>query len=370
MSETSTPRTAWDEAERLNALHRYGILDTPREEEFDEITHVAAIVFKAPVAAVNFVEDTRQWFKAEKGLGIQETPIDISICASAIAEPDVFVVPDTTEDERFACNPLVTGEPHLRFYAGARIDTPEGLPLGTVCVLDHKPRPEGITEDQRAVLVSLARQATMLLELRRSAEARDLLGRELRHRIKNIFAIVGGLVSASSRAYPEASDFVGSLQGRLNALAKAQDYVHPAEEARPHLANTLCVHALVETLLSPYARRGERLSISGDDTEVGPGAATSIALIIHEQATNAVKYGSLSDERGRLEVVGRIDGDRFRLEWKERAGPTVAGEPERQGFGSRLAARSAAQLDGEVSYRWPRDGLEMVLDVDRERLAR
>lgn len=161
-------RPPWDEAERLAALRRYGILDTPPEAEFEDIVRIAAHVCEAPIAVVNLIEDHRQWFKAEVGLGVRETPLDVSICAHAILQPGLFVVPDTTKDPRFDCNPLVTGEPHLRFYAGALLETPDGLPLGTVCVLDYKPR--GLTDEQAFTLQALARQVMAHLELRRSAK--------------------------------------------------------------------------------------------------------------------------------------------------------------------------------------------------------
>jgi PAS domain S-box-containing protein len=170
-TQKSDPTSPWREEDRLAALRSYGILDTPSEPAFDEITRVAALVCKAPIAVVNLIEDTRQFFKSEIGLGVRETPVDVSICAHAILQRDLFVVPDTTKDPRFACNPLVTGEPHLRFYAGALLQTPEGLPLGTVCVLDYKPRPDGITEEQGETLRALARAAMAQIELRRSSRA-------------------------------------------------------------------------------------------------------------------------------------------------------------------------------------------------------
>jgi GAF domain-containing protein len=120
-------------------LRRYEILDSPSEVEFEDVVRIAAHVCETPIAVVNLIEDHRQWFKAEIGLGVRETPLDVSICAHAILQPGLFVVPDTTKDPRFDCNPLVTGDPHLRFYAGALLETREGLPLGTVCVLDYKP---------------------------------------------------------------------------------------------------------------------------------------------------------------------------------------------------------------------------------------
>src|SRR5215212_10748958 len=170
----------WSEADRLAALRAYGVLDTPREAAFDEITEVAALVCKAPISLVSVVDDTRQFFKSEVGMGVSETPIDVSICAHAILQPDLFVVPDTTQDERFASNRLVTGEPHIRFYAGALLTTPEGLTIGTLCILDTKPRPEGLNEEQAGTLHALARAVMAQLELRRTNKAL----RESEHRLR------------------------------------------------------------------------------------------------------------------------------------------------------------------------------------------
>src|SRR5829696_5407889 len=131
----------------------YRILDTLPEPAFDEIARIAALICKASIAVVSLIESERQFFKAEIGLGVRETPLGVSFCAQAILQRELFVVPDTTKDPRFSSNPLVTGEPHLRFYAGALLETPEGLPIGTVCVLDHdEPRPEGITQEQGEML--------------------------------------------------------------------------------------------------------------------------------------------------------------------------------------------------------------------------
>jgi PAS domain S-box-containing protein len=165
--------TTWDELDRLAALDSYGILDTPREPQFDDIVRLASDMFEAPIAVVNLIASGRQWFKAEVGIGADELPLDVSICAHAILQPGIFVVPDTTKDDRFADNPLVTGTPRLRFYAGALLETPEGLPLGTVCVLDTKPRPQGITDRERLTLQVLANQVMSQLELRRAVAERD-----------------------------------------------------------------------------------------------------------------------------------------------------------------------------------------------------
>jgi signal transduction histidine kinase/CheY-like chemotaxis protein len=163
----------WAEPDRLAALMRYGIIDTPKEPEFEDIVRLASDVFDAPIAVVNLVASDRQWFKAEVGIGARELPLDVSICAHAILQDDLFIVPDTLLDDRFRDNPLVNVADGLRFYAGALLKTEDGLPLGTVCVLDRKPRPEGITDRQRLTLEVLARQVMTQLDLRRAIVQRD-----------------------------------------------------------------------------------------------------------------------------------------------------------------------------------------------------
>jgi PAS domain S-box-containing protein len=163
----------WTEAQRLEALESYGILDTPPEPAFDDIAKLAALTCDAPMALVSLVGKERQWFKSELGMGMQETPRSMSICASALREKEMLVVPDLARDPRFADNPLVTDPPHVRFYAGAVLRTPDGLPLGTVCVLDHEPRPHGLKEDQAFTLRVLARQVMTQMQLRRAILERE-----------------------------------------------------------------------------------------------------------------------------------------------------------------------------------------------------
>ncbi|MCC4616040.1 HAMP domain-containing histidine kinase [Xanthomonas campestris pv. asclepiadis] len=154
------------EALRLQALRSYGILDTPREAAFEDITRLASIICQTPIALISLVDADRQWFKSELGMGERETPLFKSMCAHALLDSDVLVVPDTREDVRFARNPLVTGEAPLYFYAGAVLKTSEGLPLGTVCVLDRQPRQ--LSDEQVDALRALARQTMAQLELRRA----------------------------------------------------------------------------------------------------------------------------------------------------------------------------------------------------------
>lgn len=154
-----------NEAERIAAIIGYGILDSDFEESFDRVTRIAANVFNVPIALVSIVDDRRQWFKSAVGLAIRETARDISFCTHAILGSKVFVVPDARLDERFEANPLVTGGPGIRFYAGAPLINPEGYALGTMCVIDREPR-TGMTERHKQILTDLAGIVVDLMERR------------------------------------------------------------------------------------------------------------------------------------------------------------------------------------------------------------
>ncbi len=155
-----------DESRRSAALHSYNVMDSPREAEFDDIARLAAEVCATPIAVVNLVDTHRQFFKAEVGLGVRETPLETSFCGHAILSEDMMVVNDASKDPRFDGNPLVHSEGGLRFYAGALLKAPGGLPIGTVCVLDTVPR--DLDAHQIRTLKLLARQVMTQLELRRS----------------------------------------------------------------------------------------------------------------------------------------------------------------------------------------------------------
>ena len=156
-----------DENERLQALHRYGVLDTLPEQDFDDITQLASHICGTPIALISLIDADRQWFKSSVGLTVSETPRDVSFCAHGILQKDVFQVPDARNDERFSSNPFVTGEANIRFYAGAPLITSDGFALGTLCVVDQVPR-EQLSDDQRTALQALSRQVVAQLELRRT----------------------------------------------------------------------------------------------------------------------------------------------------------------------------------------------------------
>jgi signal transduction histidine kinase len=165
------------EDSRLTSLFRYNILDTPPEAGFDDIVRIAAAVCEAPVSLVSFVSFDRQWFKARTGFDASETPLDRSICAHVVKKGELLIIPDLTSDARTRDNPLVTGPPYIRFYAGAPLMTPEKQVLGALCVIDNQPRPIGLTAGQKDAINVLAGQVMLQLELRRinDARQRDLL---------------------------------------------------------------------------------------------------------------------------------------------------------------------------------------------------
>jgi GAF domain-containing protein len=156
-----------NETKRLKVLWQYDVLDTVPEEVFDDLTELAARICEAPVALISLVDEDRQWFKSKIGLTVNETSRDVSFCAHAIKQEDLFIIPDATKDARFAKNPLVISDPKIRFYAGAPLITPDGYALGSLCVIDKVPRE--LRPEQKQALRVLSRHVMTQLELRRHA---------------------------------------------------------------------------------------------------------------------------------------------------------------------------------------------------------
>jgi GAF domain-containing protein len=173
-----------NEAERLNTLRGYGILDTRPEDRFDDLTGLAASICGTPIALISLVDEDRQWFKSKIGLEVSQTPRVDAFCAHSIMSPELFVVPDASQDPLFASDPLVIGEPYIRFYAGAPLAAPNGHNLGALCVIDQVPRQ--LSSDQLEALRILSRQVIAqvvlgknLRDLRIALKAREDLERDM-----------------------------------------------------------------------------------------------------------------------------------------------------------------------------------------------
>lgn len=209
-------------------------------------------------------------------------------------------------------------------------------------------------------------------DAKRAAEQNELLSRELSHRIKNIFAVISGLVNLTGRRTAELKPVMNELLGRIAALGRAHEFARPhSPQSAPALGEST-LHGLLTELLKPYQNAsGERISIRGANATVDDKGATPLALVMHELATNAAKYGALSKEGGRLTIDVVEHGDLLELAWAEQGGPRVAGEPSRQGFGTQLAELSVVrQLGGAIEKEWLPEGLKVVISVQASSLRR
>ena len=483
------------EDERLAVLAAYGMDALEGDDELERIVSLAARICAAPIALVSIVEEERQRFLARTGIDTDETPRSMSFCAHAMLEGETMVVCDAREDPRFADNPLVTGDPHVRFYAGAPLVSSEGAPLGSLCVIDTVPREMGLTELQRetlevlaeavkrrlftqrqsdAAIAAIARREAWLqhmldsvpgiawsadadgtfdyfnarwqqtgvapptvaedwervihpddvadsiaqwnlsasqqtpfedeVRLRqadgswrwvltravpvveangtarwfgtiidideqyREAEQRELLANELSHRIKNIFAVISGLIAIRARGREDIREFATELGSAIKALGLAHDYVRPVEGRKSER-----LLGLLRDLLVPYdgqnASGTRRVVVTGDDLPIGSRAATPLALIFHELATNSAKYGAFSRDDGAVHIHVRQDGDMARVVWDEQNVGAV-GDAEREGFGSRLLRMAVeGQLGGTFERLFSEDGLDIAIGIPMKALA-
>lgn len=372
MSDTGQDNSA-QAADRLKALGELGILDTAPEQGFDDIVLLATRICDAPVALVSLVAADRQWFKARIGFPLCQTPLNLSVCAHALDRREILVIPDLAQDARTRNNALVTGEHSIRFYAGVPLRSGD-VAVGTLCVIDTVARPGGLTPVQTSSLEALARQVEAQFDLRRllAEQARataaklvaeeaarrhqELVGLELSHRLKNILAMVQAITSQTLRHATSLGEARASLQQRIQSLGSAHDILFhgPVQAAGvlPIIRNAVNLH--------DHGVQG-RFHLSGPDVEVGPKAALMFALMMHEQATNAVKYGSLSSDTGIVTVTWsleeREEGTTFVLLWRESGGPLVV-PPTRQGFGTQLIQGAlTGAVGGKVTLEFPPEGV-------------
>lgn len=213
-----------------------------------------------------------------------------------------------------------------------------------------------------------------ITERHKAQEQNELLFREMDHRIRNLFAVAGSVVTLSARSAESPNELVSIIRNRLDALSRAHALTIPKRLDRSVEAQqSTTLQSLIRTILSPYEEAGgsaRRIAVSGPDVPVSAALATSLALLLHEFATNAAKYGALSTPTGHIDIACTETGDVFSLTWTERGGPRIESEPANQGFGSQLAqATVVGRLGGEISREWNPDGLTIRVSVARPSLA-
>ncbi len=256
---------------------------------------------------------------------------------------------------------LATGEPYeieyrLRHHSGAyRWTLGRALPV----------------RDEKGAIIRWVGTCTDIHEHKQTAEQNAILSRELSHRIKNIFAVINGIIAISARRFPDLKELARELQDRVAALGRAHDYVRPhSEESAPH-DGPHSLSALLQELLRPYPAMHEgRVDIAGEDIRVDDRGATPIGLAFHELATNSAKYGALSVPEGRVHILTAADDETIVITWQETGGPSVA-EPRQTGFGTQLTDISiVSQLGGTIERDWAPEGLRVRVTVLARRLSR
>ncbi len=205
---------------------------------------------------------------------------------------------------------------------------------------------------------------------KQAEEGHELLAGEMSHRVKNLLAIAAGLTAITLRTTSSTKEMAGELIQRLTALGRAHDLVRPLPDGQGSAA---LLGDLLSVLLAPYDDLGAfngRIRVAVERMGVGEAAATSLAMVVHELATNSLKYGALSSDVGTLDVSTRSSGDEISLIWMERGGPAVEAPPEAEGFGSKLVRRSVSrQLGGTIQHDWSKEGLVATIQLNRAKLS-
>lgn len=329
---------------------------------------------------MNLVLADRQWFKAEVGLGVRETPLEVSICRHVLLTPGLTVIPDMRADGRVGNNPLVAADGGLRFYAGHLLATPEGVPLGTLCILDRQPRPD-LDPQERLALAALARQLASLLELRRAlaaqrrlVEQKELLFQELNHRVANSLQMVASLIQLQSAVSIDASDVrtvLGDARNRVLTIAMLHEQLNRSGEVcTVELASYLC-----ETVRSiAVAGAAVEAEVAAAQPLMLPtGQAVAAAMLVNELVTNAVKHARPAGVPLRVLV---------RVEASEDEAPAIivadngAGLPSEfdpgasSGLGMRIIMGLVGQLEGALSWETGPSGASFRLELPRDAARR
>jgi two-component sensor histidine kinase len=317
----------WNDGDRVAALLRYEILDSASDADFSDFIQIASDICNTPIAAINLIDGHRHWTLAGVGHGDQELPLKHSICAHAILQSDLLEIRDLSTDRRFQDNPLVQRSPKLRFYASAPLETPDGLRIGTVCVLDHTPRPDGLSSRQRFTLQALARQIMTQLELRRavlditqgnaardrlqaSLDEKEVLLKEVHHRVKNNLQLISSLLSlqASRIADPATASLFADSRNRVRSMAMVHENLYRAGNFA-EIAMQGHIESLCAQLDRAYGFSRIGIVADSDDAALDLDRAISCGLIVNELVSNALKHAFPAGRSGEVTVSFRRQRD-------------------------------------------------------------
>jgi two-component sensor histidine kinase len=358
---------------RLVALRGYNILDSASEDDFDEIVRIVGEICGMPVALVSLVDEDRQWFKAKSGLEITQTPIEAAVCAHGILQPDVLEIGDLTKDVRTIDNPIVTGGPAFRFYAGAALTNKDGLPLGMLCVLDYQPRE--LTPAQRDLLRVMAKLVMERIELRRAlaqekaahAQVQDILEkanallernstlrREIDHRVKNSLTQVTSFLRLQERAYKDDPRIVGALaeaRYRVTTVATVHDHLHHAVDDDTARADQFLTN-LVGELSKNRPMHLKSIDVDADATRLTSDRVMALGLTVNEIISNAIKHAFAPGDAGVIKVSFRtLDGESMlRISDNGKGLPENFAASQSTGLGMRVVNGTAQQLGGTLAF--------------------
>ena len=351
--------------QRLAALYDYEILDTDREREFDEIVQLAAATCGTAISVINFIDAERQWFKAETGLGVRETPLATSLCSHVILEDEFVEIQDTLLDQRMSDNPLCCSDPGLRFYAGALLKTADGLPLGTLCVLDYEPRE--LTPLQRDTIRVLASQVMAQLELRKTLRHAEMLRKEVDHRVKNSLQSLSSLVRLSGRKakIEETTEALATIGSRIDAVAMLHEELY-----RTDAGHIIELGRYIENLM-PHFRQiapdNITLNCQAIETKVSSNEAVAVGTLINEFVANAFKHAFPDNRDGQIDVVVTRNANdrRIRVNCRDNGvGLLKDVNLSTGGLGMQIAAVISAELCYVLYFFTKWDGLDVTFEFE------
>ncbi len=340
-----------DQQERISTLQSYDILDTPPEEEFEDIVALAAQICDVPVSLISLVDNDRQWFKARVGFEPAETPLDQSVCAHAILQEGFFEIEDMAQDPRTKDNPLHVSGPEVQFYAGANLVSPNGMPIGTLCVLDHTPRK--LSAFQRKALTTLSQQIVTQLELRKRLREEAAMRNEIDHRVKNSLQTIASIMRMASRRVsdPQALDVLGLVERRLDAVASLHSEL--MGQSGEGTVETVGYLTRVTNLLQEAAPDTVNITLEAHNETIDARTASALGMIISEFVANSIKHAFPDGQDGSIAIslVRSQIGHWLLTCADDGAGHDTSDTPPRDtGLGEQIMSSAATQLDGQLSY--------------------